>query len=44
MIAAVVMIALLFVVAWLVKHQIIMLIAIAVFFVAIIVLGIVYKE
>lgn len=44
MIAAVVMIALLFIVAWLVKHQIIMLIAIAAFFVAIIVIGIVYNE
>lgn len=44
MIAAVVMIVLLFIVAWLVKHQIIMLIAIAAFFVAIIVIGIVYNE
>lgn len=44
MIAAVVMIALLFIVAWLVKHQIIMLIAITAFFVAIIVIGIVYNE
>lgn len=44
MIVAVVMIALLFIVAWLVKHQIIMLIAIAAFFVAIIVIGIVYNE